>query len=134
MLHLSVELSNSRKLLSIIFLVLIISLLSCNNEGNNNVGKVENYEKAQMVSVCRYCQLVVEWSEGVLFPDNKKIQNDCSYWEGHKWYNAGTSGYNKFKCETCQVEVSISESKPRCLTFCETACGGNAPHQWVSIN
>jgi hypothetical protein len=88
------------------------------------------------VSVCRYCSLVVQFpiSDDRLYPDNRQISQRCNQWQGHMWYNAGTSGQNAFRCKTCGVIVSIQENKPRCLTFCEEACKGKSMHKWVKLN
>lgn len=92
------------------------------------------FAKAQYVSVCRNCSLVHQYNYDRLFPDNKRVSQSCSSWEGHLWYNAGSSGQNKFKCQVCTARVSIREKKPKCMTFCEIACRGKKEHQWAPVD
>lgn len=110
----------------------IIALASTN--GKSNIGKYESKGSSGTVSICRYCGLVVEFSYDRLYPDNKRVKERCNQFEGHMWYNAGTSGRNSFKCTSCGVRVSIAEKKPRCLSFCEEACHGKNKHKWKRLN
>jgi hypothetical protein len=114
------------------FVFLFFLLVACNtsNSNNSNVGKHEEVGSLRTVAICRYCGLVVEYSGDRLFPDNSSIIEDCNQWQGHLWYNAGTSGHNPFKCEVCGVQISIAEKEPRCMTYCDEACGGRAKHMW----
>jgi hypothetical protein len=120
---------------TILFFIGCAILIACNNVPSNqsNVGRHEEVGAVQTVSVCRYCGLVVEYSYDRLFPDNSTIKQSCNQWQGHLWYNAGTSGHNAFMCNTCGVKVSISEKQPRCMTFCEEACQGKAKHDWKKL-
>lgn len=101
---------------------------------DSNIGNYEDNGELKTVSVCRYCGLVVEYEGVRLFPDNRTLKESCIQWEGHMWYNAGTSGHNPFKCNKCGVIVSILEDEPMCMTFCEEACGGRSKHDWVRMN
>ena len=123
------------------YLVIILSLAflllsSCESPISNrsNIGNYEDAGELKTVSVCRYCGLVVEYEGERLFPDNGTIKESCNQWEGHMWYNAGTSGHNPFKWTRCGVRVSIKEKRPKCMTFCEEACGGKFKHDWVRMN
>lgn len=116
-------------------LMILGSMLLCLTfASNNSYYKDSTITQIKTVSVCRYCSLVVQFSDEILFPDNRKISQRCNQWEGHMWYNAGTSGPNVFKCNTCGVIVSIQGKKPRCMTFCEEACRGKSMHKWVKLN
>ena len=123
-----------KTLLSIFaILFLIFTTIACSSN-ESNIGKYENVGYIKTVSICRNCGLVVEYSYDRLFPDNSTIHESCNNWEGHLWYNAGTSGHNAFTCNTCGVKISIAEKKPRCLKFCEEACIGKFNHDWRKLN
>jgi hypothetical protein len=98
----------------------------------SNISLSFNY--VSTVAVCRNCSLVVQYSGDRLYPDNRQISQKCNSWEGHLWYNAGTSGQNVFKCQTCRVKVSIGQKKPWCMSFCEEACRGLSKHNWIKLN
>ena len=120
----------------LLFFTSCFFLVSCESQIQNdsNIGDYEDAGDLKTVSVCRECGLVVEYEGERLYPDNSSIKESCNQWEGHMWYNAGTSGNNPFKCKTCGVVVTIKEDEPRCMTFCEEACGGASKHDWVRMN
>jgi hypothetical protein len=120
-----------KNLLTITSIVVFSVIAVASNDNKSNAGKLEDIGSGERVSICRSCGLVVEGSNDILFPDNKKIKESCNNLiEGHLWYNAGRKGYNTFKCNNCGVEISIEETEPRCLTFCEIACKEKAKHDW----
>jgi hypothetical protein len=129
------KIPNNIKAIQLLCFIIYACLVACGNPPSNktNTGKHENVGAVQTVSICRSCGLVVEYSYDRLFPDNSTIDESCNQWQGHLWYNAGTSGHNPFKCLTCGVKVSISEKRPRCMTFCDEACQGKAKHNWKRL-
>jgi|TARA_R110001592_G_C12753537_1_gene712208 hypothetical protein len=107
-------------------------LISCGTGGSNSGKSIKkSNEYYSTVSVCRHCQLVVTHND-MLYPKNKTVSINCNQWQGHLWYNAGTSGNNRFYCRSCEAKVSIFESKPRCMSHCEEACNGVSKHDWVA--
>jgi hypothetical protein len=125
-----------QSILPFFLIALCFVFSSCENLSSpkSNIGNSEDLGELKTVSVCRYCGLVVEFEGERLFPDNRTIKQKCSQWEGHMWYNAGTSGHNPFKCARCGVRVSIKEKKPLCMSFCDEACNGESQHKWVKMD
>lgn len=120
-----------KNLMTITTIIVFSIIAVASNDDKSNVGKRENIGSSEQVSICRSCGLVVEGSNDILFPDNKKIKESCNNLiDGHLWYNAGRKGYNSFKCNNCGVEISIEENVPKCMTFCEVACQGKSKHEW----
>ncbi len=128
-MNLNINIKFMKKITSLFTLLLLCilfsSYISFKKNTNNDVSTV---------SVCRYFSLVVQFSGDRLFPDNNQIKQKCNQWEGHMWFNAGTSGQNVFKCKTCSARVSIQEKKPRGMTFCEEACRRKSKHLWYKLN
>ena len=103
-----------KHLMTIATIIVFLIFAVASTDDKSNIGKRENIGSSELVSICRSCGLVVEGSDDILFPDNKKIKESCNnLLEGHLWYNAGRKGYNTFKCNNCGVEISIKETEPR---------------------